>query len=69
MVNTSVCDRPKHVRQTFERKRLFSKYKEYNRQLKIELLNKTSNDLDCSENSNQIRFYQRKLRNIEKLLA
>lgn len=69
MTNISVCDRPKYIRQSVERKKLVQRYKYYDRQLKIELLKNKSKSVDFQENSNYLRFLLRKLNNIEKLLT
>lgn len=69
MTNISVCDRPKHIRQSIERKKLVQRYKYYDRQLKIELLKNKSKSVDFQENTNQLRFLLRKLKNIENLLS
>ena len=69
MTNISVCDRLKSNRQEIERKKLVKRYKFYNRQFKIEILKNKTKNVDFQENTNQLRFLLRKLKNIEKLLS
>jgi activator of HSP90 ATPase len=69
MTNIPVCDRPKHIRQSIERKKLLKNYRRYYREYKIELLNSHTKNIDLYENTNYLRFLLKKLNNIEKLLS
>ena len=69
MTNIPVCDRPKHIRQSVERKKLLERYRNYTREYKIELLSNKSKSVDFHENSNYLRFLSNKINNIEKLLT
>ena len=67
MTNIPVCDRPKHIRQSVERKKLLERYRNYTREYKIELLSNKSKSVDFHENSNYLRFLSNKINNIDKL--
>lgn len=69
MKNIPVCYRLKSNRQKIEHNKLVKRYKFFDRQFKIELLKNKTKNVDFQENTNQLRFLLRKLKNIEKLLS